>query len=102
MVMQPLPFSLGVVVIIVVAMAQLAFVDPVLLAVALALFPGLALLNNSYTKRVEQPASAAQARVGDVSAVAHESFEGALIVKTLGSGGARGRAHAVARRGPPT
>ena len=84
MVMQPLPFSLGVVVIIVVAMAQLAFVDPVLLAVALALFPGLALLNNSYTKRVEQPASAAQARVGDVSAVAHESFEGALIVKTLG------------------
>jgi ATP-binding cassette subfamily B protein len=84
MAMQPLPFSLGVVVIIVVAMAQLAFVDPVLLAVALALFPGLALLNNSYTKKVEEPASAAQARVGDVSAVAHESFEGALIVKTLG------------------
>jgi ATP-binding cassette, subfamily B, bacterial len=84
MAMQPLPFSLGVVVIIVVAMVQLAFVDPVLLAVALALFPGLALLNNSYTKKVEEPASAAQARVGDVSAVAHESFEGALVVKTLG------------------
>ncbi len=84
MAMQPLPFSLGVVVIIVVAMAQLAFVDPVLLAVALALFPGLALLNNSYTKKVEEPASAAQARVGDVSAVAHESFEAALVVKTLG------------------
>lgn len=84
MVMQPLPFSLGVVVIIVVSMVQLAFVDPVLLAVALALFPGLAVLNNSYTKRVERPASQAQARVGDVSAVAHESFEGALVVKTLG------------------
>jgi len=75
---------LGVVVIIVVSMAQLAFVDPVLLGVALALFPGLAILNNRYTKRVEEPASAAQARVGDVSAVAHESFEGALLVKTLG------------------
>ena len=84
MAMQPLPFSLGVVVIIVVAMAQLAFVDPVLLGVALALFPGLAVLNNAYTKRVEAPASAAQARVGDVSSVAHESFEGALLVKTLG------------------
>ena len=84
MAMQPLPFSLGVVVIIVVSMALLAFVDPVLLAVALALFPGLALLNNAYTKKVERPASAAQARVGDVSAVAHESFEGALVVKTLG------------------
>ena len=84
MAMQPLPFSLGVVVIILVSMVQLAIVDPVLLAVALALFPGLAILNDRYTKRVEEPASAAQARVGDVSAVAHESFEGALLVKTLG------------------
>jgi ABC-type multidrug transport system fused ATPase/permease subunit len=84
MAMQPLPFSLGVVVIMLVAMVQLALVDPVLMAVALALFPGLALLNNAYTKRVEHPASLAQARVGDVSAVAHESFEGALVVKTLG------------------
>jgi ABC-type multidrug transport system fused ATPase/permease subunit len=73
-----------VVVIIVVSMGLLAVVDPVLLAVALALFPGLALLNNAYTKKVERPASAAQAHVGDVSAVAHESFEGALVVKTLG------------------
>ena len=84
MAMQPLPFSCGVVVIIVVAMVQLALVDPVLLLVALGLFPGLALLNNVYTKRVEGPAARAQAHVGDVSAVAHESFEGALIVKTLG------------------
>ncbi|MEO6318121.1 MAG: ABC transporter ATP-binding protein [Acidimicrobiales bacterium] len=84
MAMQPLPFSLGVLVIILVSMLQLALVDPVLLGVAIALFPGLALLNNTYTKKVERPASQAQARVGDVSAVAHESFEGALLVKTLG------------------
>lgn len=84
MAMQPLPFSLGVIVIIVVSMLQLALVDPVLLAVAVALFPGLALLNNTYTKKVEGPASRAQARIGDVSGVAHESFEGALLVKTLG------------------
>jgi ABC-type multidrug transport system fused ATPase/permease subunit len=84
MAMQPLPFSLGVVVIALVSMVQLATVDWVLLAVGLALFPGLTLLNNAYTRRVERPAAATQARVGEVSAVAHESFEGVLVVKTLG------------------
>ena len=83
-VMQPLPFSLGVIVIIVVSMVQLALVDPALMLVGLALFPSLALLNRFYTRRVEGPAARAQAGVGDVSAVTHESFEGALVVKTLG------------------
>lgn len=83
-VMQPLPFSLGVVVIIAVAMVQLAVVDPLLMLVGLALFPSLAGLSSIYTRRVEAPAAQAQARVGDVSAVAHESFEGALLVKALG------------------
>ncbi len=102
MAMQPLPFSLGVVVLIVVAMIQLAFVDPVLLAVGLALFPGLGVLNKIYTTAVEAPAARAQARVGDVSSVAHESFEGALLVKTLGLEGrehARIRERAEALRG---
>lgn len=84
MAMQPLPFSIGVVVIIVVAVVQLALVDPLLLLVGVALFPSLAGLNHLYTRRVEKPAAAAQARVGEVSAVAHESFEAALLVKTLG------------------
>ncbi|MET0726978.1 MAG: ABC transporter ATP-binding protein [Acidimicrobiales bacterium] len=83
-VMQPLPFSLSVVVMIAVAMVQMALVDVTLMAVGFALFPGLALLNRHYTRRVERPAAEAQARVGEVSAVAHESFEGALVVKTLG------------------
>jgi ABC-type multidrug transport system fused ATPase/permease subunit len=84
MVMQPLPFSLGVVVIIAVSMVQLAVVDVTLMAVGLALFPSLAVLNRYYTRHVEGPAAEAQARVGEVSSVAHESFEGALVVKTLG------------------
>ncbi len=83
-VLQPLPFSLGVVVIIVVSMVQLALVDPAIMAIGLALFPSLALLNRYYTRRVEQPAARAQAQVGEVSSVAHESFEGVLVVKTLG------------------
>jgi ABC-type multidrug transport system fused ATPase/permease subunit len=83
-VMQPLPFSLGVVVLVVVSMAQLAVVDLTLMAVGLALFPSLALANRFYTRSVEGPAARAQARVGDVSSVAHESFDGVLVVKTLG------------------
>lgn len=84
MALQPLPFSLGVIVLIVAASISLLVVDPVLMLVGGALFPSLALMNRVYTRRVEQPAARAQARVGDVSAVAHESFDGALVVKTLG------------------
>ena len=41
-------------------------------------------LNRFYTRRVELPAQTVQERVGDVSAITHESFEGAMVVKTLG------------------
>lgn len=84
MAMQPLPFSLGVLVIIAVSMVQLALVDPAIMLIGVALFPSLALLNRYYTRRVEHPAARAQAQVGAVSSVAHESFEGVLVVKTLG------------------
>ncbi len=83
-VLNPLPFSIGVVVLIVFAVASLLLVDPVLTLVALLLFPALALLNRVYTSRVEQPVRVVQERVGEVSRIAHESFDGALVVKTLG------------------
>lgn len=83
-VLNALPFSLGVLVLIVLALVSLLVVDPVLTAIALLLFPSLALVNRLYTDRVERPAAIVQQRVGDVSRVAHESFDGALVVKTLG------------------
>lgn len=83
-VLNALPFSLGVVVLIVLALVSLLLVDPALTAIALLLFPALALVNRLYTDRVERPAAIVQQRVGDVSRVAHESFDGALVVKTLG------------------
>jgi ABC-type multidrug transport system fused ATPase/permease subunit len=52
--------------------------------VGLALFPALAFINRAYSRRVEGPAARTQAHLGEVSAVAHESFDGALVVKTLG------------------
>jgi ATP-binding cassette, subfamily B, bacterial len=83
-VIMPLPLSLGVVVLIGLSMVSLALIDPALMLVGLALFPSLAILNHLYSRRVEAPASRTQARLGEVSSVAHESFEGALLVKTLG------------------
>jgi len=82
--LMPLPMSVGTVVIIVTAVVQLLLVDLVLVLIGLALFPTLVLMNRVYTRRVEAPATAAQAAVGEVSSVAHESFEGAIVVKTLG------------------
>ncbi len=83
-VMQPLPLSLGAIVLLVFASINLAVLDPVLLAIGLTLFPTLIVMNRLYTTRVEGPSARAQAHVGEVSAVAHESFEGALVIKLLG------------------
>ncbi len=82
--MQPLPLSLGALVLLVFGAANLAVLDPMLLGIGLALFPLLFILNRLYTARVVGPSARAQAHVGEVSSVAHESFEGALVVKLLG------------------
>jgi len=81
---QPLPMSFGALALLVFAAVNLAVLDPVLLGIGLALFPSLIVLNRLYTTRVVGPSARAQAHVGEVSSVAHESFEGALVVKLLG------------------
>jgi ABC-type multidrug transport system fused ATPase/permease subunit len=83
-VLQPLPLTIGVVVLIGLSVVSLALIDPLLMLVGLALFPSLAVLNHLYSRRVEAPAARTQARLGEVSSVAHESFDGVLVVKTLG------------------
>ncbi len=81
---KPLPFSIGVVVLIVFALISLWLVDWTFAVVALVLFPALALLNRRYTNRVHRPVTLGQERLGSVSTIAHESFDGVLVVKTLG------------------
>ncbi|HEX4489921.1 MAG TPA: ABC transporter ATP-binding protein [Acidimicrobiia bacterium] len=83
-VVHPLPFSIGLIVLILFSVVELFVIDPVLAIVGLLLFPAMFVLNRSYTRRVERPAAMVQERVGEVSAIAHESFDGALAVKTLG------------------
>jgi len=83
-VINPLPFSIGVVTLVIFAIISLAMVDWFLMLVAVVLFPLLAIINRMYTSRAEKPLGVVQERVGQVSRIAHESFDGVLVVKTLG------------------
>jgi ATP-binding cassette, subfamily B, bacterial len=94
--LHPLPFSLGVAFLAVFSAASLLVIDVWLALVAFLIFPALTLLNRVYSRRVEGPAAEVQAAVGRVSSIAHESFDGALVVKTLGRAEAEGRRFAEA------
>jgi ATP-binding cassette, subfamily B, bacterial len=83
-VLYPVPFALGVVLLVVFAMISMILIDPLLALVGFLLFPTLGLLNRTFAARMQGPAQRAQDRIGHVSSVAHESVDGALVVKTLG------------------
>lgn len=94
--LHPLPLSIGAVALTVFSAVSLLLVDLVLAVVAFVIFPVMFLLNRVYSRRIEAPAAAVQEGVGATSAVAHESFDGALIVKTLGRAGPENRRFAAA------
>lgn len=80
----PLPFSFGVAVMLLVAGVTMFGADPVLAAVAFTVLPLLVMANGFYQRAMSPRVAHAQQLRADVSDVAHESFEGALVVKTLG------------------
>jgi ABC-type multidrug transport system fused ATPase/permease subunit len=80
----PLPFAVGTVVMLVGAIGSVFYVDPALGVVALAIFPALLLLNIIYSRRMAPRQALAQQLRAEVSAIGHESFDGALVVKTMG------------------
>ncbi len=83
-VLAPLPFALGIVAMVVAAGVAMVLADPVLAAVALVVVPGIATGSALYQRRVSPQIARVQALRGEVAGVAHESFEGALVVKVLG------------------
>ncbi len=83
-VLHPLPFSLGVVFLAIFSAIALLMIDVPLAILSFLVFPTMTVLNRMYTQRVEAPAALVQRGVGVVSSIAHESFDGALVVKTLG------------------
>ena len=80
----PLPMAVGVIVMLVVAGVALVLTDPVLSLVGFVVFPAIFVLNIVYQRRLSPLATRAQQLRAEVSGVAHESFDGALVVKTLG------------------
>ncbi len=83
-VIAPLPMAVGVLVMLVVAGVAMVLTDLVLALVGFLIFPAIFGLNVVYQRRLSPLATRAQQLRADVSEVAHESFDGALVVKTLG------------------
>ncbi|GAB2589849.1 multidrug ABC transporter ATP-binding protein [Paractinoplanes abujensis] len=80
----PLPFAVGTIVMIFAAVVALFLTDWVLALVGVVLFPLLFALNTFYARMMSPRQIRAQQMRAKVSAVAHESFDGALVVKTMG------------------
>jgi ATP-binding cassette subfamily B protein len=80
----PLPFAVGTIVMVIAAVISLFLTDWVLALVGVALFPTLFGLNVVYSRYMSPRQIRAQQMRAKVSAVAHESFDGALVVKTMG------------------
>jgi ABC-type multidrug transport system fused ATPase/permease subunit len=80
----PLPMAVGTIVMMVIAIGQMFLADVVLALVGLLVFPAVVLANVTYQRRASPLMTSAQALRSELSGIAHESFDGAQVVKTLG------------------
>ncbi len=69
---------------LVAAIASLFVIDWAFALVGLAVFPALFVLNVIYSRQMAPRMAQAQALRAQTSAIAHESFDGALVVKAMG------------------
>jgi ATP-binding cassette, subfamily B, bacterial len=83
-VMAPLPFACGALLMLLITAVALVLTDPVLALVGLVVFPAVFAINFAYSRRMAPRMTRAQQLRAEVSEVAHESFDGALVVKALG------------------
>lgn len=81
---MPLPMALGTVVMMVIAVVQMFVADVVLALVGLLVFPAVVAANLLYQHYSSPLMTRAQGLRAEVSEIAHESFDGAMVVKTLG------------------
>jgi ATP-binding cassette, subfamily B, bacterial len=83
-VFAPLPMAIGVVIMLVVAAGSMLLADPVLALIGFCVFPAVFAVNVVYQRFMSARVTRAQQLRAEVSDVAHESFDGALVVKALG------------------
>lgn len=80
----PLPMAVGTLAMMVIAIVQMLFTDLVMAVVGLLVFP-LVMVVNVVFQRISSPIyTRIQALRAELSEIAHESFDGAMVVKTLG------------------
>ena len=80
----PLPMAVGTLAMMVIAVGQMLATDLVMAVVGLLVFP-LVMLANVAFQRLSSPIyTRIQALRAELSEVAHESFDGGMVVKTLG------------------
>jgi len=82
--LRPLAFAVAVVLLAILSVINLVFVHWAFGVVALVLLPVLFVINQFYSRRIAEPVAAVQEAGAQVTGVAHESFEGVMVVKTLG------------------
>ncbi len=80
----PLPMALGVVVMLIVAAVALVLTDWAVSLIGFLVFPAIFVLNVVYQRKISPIMTRAQQLRAEVSEVAHESFDGAMVVKSLG------------------
>jgi ATP-binding cassette subfamily B protein len=80
----PLPFAVGALVMIAITSVALVLTDPLLALVGLVVFPLVFTVNVVYSQVMSPRMQRAQQLRAEVSEIAHESFDAALVVKTLG------------------
>ena len=83
----PLPMAVGTLAMMVIAIIQMLATDLLMAVVGLLVFP-LVMVANVVFQRLSSPIfTRIQALRAELSEVAHESFDGAMVVKTLGREG---------------
>jgi len=82
--LMPFAFTVGTFFLAIIALINLLLIHPLIALMALVLFPLLAGMNQVYSRKIVAPASAVQEAVGNTSALVHESFDGIMVVKSLG------------------
>ena len=80
----PLPMAVGTIAMMVIAVVQMFLTDWVLALVGMLVFPAVVLANLAYQRLASPLMTKAQQLRAELSEVAHESFDGAMVVKTLG------------------
>ena len=84
-VFMPLPFAIGVAVMLVVAGAAMLVADPLMGAIGVSVLPVVVIVNAVFRRQMSPRVAASQRLRAEVSDVAHESFEASLLVKSLGT-----------------